>query len=182
MAGNKWRVALWALAGTLLLLPYIAMQVTDQVRWSGRDFILGGALLFGTGFAFELALRKSASIAYRAGAGLALAGAVFLLWLCAAVGIVGSEQNGANAVFGLVVVAGVLSAVRARFEAGGMARAMLATAFVQVLVTAAALVAGWGSESAKWPWDMLALSGGFTAIWICAAALFWRANKSARAM
>lgn len=50
----------------VLLLPLVAMQVTDEVEWSLADFVFAGALLGGTGLLFELAARKAGNIAYLA--------------------------------------------------------------------------------------------------------------------
>jgi hypothetical protein len=48
----------------LLLIPFIAMQFTDEVNWTLIDFIIAGALLLGTGIMCEIALRKIANIKY----------------------------------------------------------------------------------------------------------------------
>ncbi len=43
------RVAAWAAAALILLLPLVEMQFTDQVVWEETDFALFGALLVGVG-------------------------------------------------------------------------------------------------------------------------------------
>ena len=52
----------------ILLLPLVAMQVTDEVDWGVADFVIAGALLGGTGLLLELAVRRPRNIAYRAAA------------------------------------------------------------------------------------------------------------------
>jgi hypothetical protein len=52
----------------ILLLPLVAMQITDEVDWGLADFVLAGALLVGTGLLLELAVRKPGSVAYRVAA------------------------------------------------------------------------------------------------------------------
>ena len=52
----------------ILLLPLVAMQITDEVDWGVADFVLAGALLGGTGLLLELAARNGNTIAYRAAA------------------------------------------------------------------------------------------------------------------
>jgi hypothetical protein len=52
----------------LLLLPLMAMQITDEVDWGAADFVFAGVLLGGTGLLLELAWRKQGNIAYRAAA------------------------------------------------------------------------------------------------------------------
>ena len=39
---NAWRIARWTVAGTLLALPAVAMQVTDEVNWTVSDFVFAG--------------------------------------------------------------------------------------------------------------------------------------------
>lgn len=52
----------------ILLLPLVAMQITDEVDWGLADFVIAGFLLGGTGLLLELAARKPRNIAYRAAA------------------------------------------------------------------------------------------------------------------
>src|ERR687893_1231919 len=87
---SRWRIAAWGTAAALMLLPLFAMQVTDEVVWDLFDFAFFGALLAGAGFTYELLARKTGSTAYRAAVGVALAGAFILVWMNAAVGIIGS--------------------------------------------------------------------------------------------
>jgi hypothetical protein len=51
----------------ILLLPLVAMQITDEVDWGLADFAFAGVLLGGTGLLLhELAARKAGNIAYQA--------------------------------------------------------------------------------------------------------------------
>jgi hypothetical protein len=52
----------------ILLLPLVAMQITDEVDWGVADFVFAGALLAGTGLLLELAARKAGNILYPAAA------------------------------------------------------------------------------------------------------------------
>lgn len=101
-AGLTWRHLYWPLAGAALLLPLLAMQVTEEVDWSGADIVLMGALLLGVGGTFELAARMSDDLSYRLGVSGALA-AGFLLWVNGAAGIIGTEDNSANLIYGGVL-------------------------------------------------------------------------------
>jgi hypothetical protein len=82
------KVFLWiALAtGLILLVPLIAMQLSDEVVWSLLDFATAGALLFGTSLLFVLAARK-VDKRYRVAIGIALMAALLYVWLELAVGI-----------------------------------------------------------------------------------------------
>jgi hypothetical protein len=164
---RRWRLAAWSVAALLLLLPLVAMQFTDEVNWSLADFVVFGALLAGVGGAFELAVRTTRNAAYRAAVGVALAAAFLLVWANGAVGIIGSEDNPANAMFGGVLVVGIVGAAFARFRPRGMARALVATALAQVTVAVIAAVAGLG--------HIFVATGFFGALWLASSWLFRRA-------
>jgi hypothetical protein len=153
------------------------MQVTDEVDWDLADFASAGALLVGVGVTYELAARMTASRAYRAAVGVALAAALILVWMNLAVGIIGTEDNPANLMFGGVLAVGIVGAVIARLQPQGMARALVATALAQALVAVIALIAGLGSTGPGWPGDILVLTGFFAALWVGSALLFRKAAR-----
>ena len=175
--GSRSGIAAWAAAALLLLLPSIAMQFTNEVVWDLADFALDGALLVGTGVTFEAAARKTNNSAYRAAVGVALAAAFILVWVNGAVGVIGTESNDANLMYGGVLAVGVIGALIARLRAHGMARAFFATALAQALVAVIALVAGLGSTAPIWPRDILMLTGFFVALWLGSAWLFRKAAR-----
>ncbi|MDB5185662.1 MAG: rane protein [Candidatus Saccharibacteria bacterium] len=77
----------------ILLLPLLAMQFTDEVKWDLRDFAAIGALLLGAGLIFELVTTR-VNAKYRAVTAVALAAAVLLIWVELAVGIIGTPFAG----------------------------------------------------------------------------------------
>lgn len=79
------RIAL--VIGLVLLVPLVAMQFTDEVRWSFGDFVVMGALLCGAGLGYTLATRRSRSAACRLGVGVAIGGVFLLTWAHLAVGL-----------------------------------------------------------------------------------------------
>jgi hypothetical protein len=97
-----------------------------------------------------------------------------------AVGIVGSEDNPTNLGFYLVVASAGACAFTARLRADAMARAMLATAGLQALLT---LVVATAPSTARiepmGATGVLVLGGGFTALWLVSAALFHRSARQA---
>lgn len=171
---GRWRVAGWGAAGALVLLPWLAMQVTDEVNWSVGDFAVAGLLLAGVGATFELAVRRTGDRRYRSAVALTLAAAFLLVWVNGAVGIIGSDDNPANLLHGAVLVVAIAGAVLARGRPAGMARAMYAAALAQMLVAATAVILGWGSPRSG-PLEILALNGAFAGMWLAAAGLFRRA-------
>jgi len=174
--GSRWRIAGWATAALILLLPLVAMQFTDEVNWDVADFGLFGTLLVGVGVAYELAVRKRGDTAYRAAVGVALAAAFLLVWVNGAVGIIGSEDNPANLMYGGVLAVGIIGAIIARFQPHGMARALFATALAQALVAVIALLGGLGSPWSG-PLEIAALNGIFVALFAGSALLFQKAAR-----
>lgn len=54
---ESWRWPLWTFSGVLLILPAVAMLFTDEVRWTGADFIAAAAIFAAIGCAIELIVR-----------------------------------------------------------------------------------------------------------------------------
>ena len=106
--GSRWRMAPWIAAAFLLLLPFVAMQFTNQVSWDETDFLVMGAMLFGACGAWELAARMTGNSAYRAAVGVAVVAAFLLIWINLAVGIIGSEDNPANLMYLGVLAIGLM--------------------------------------------------------------------------
>lgn len=179
--GSRWRIAGWSAAALLLLLPLVAMQFTDEVHWTSADFILAATSLLGVGTLLELAVRKTGNAAYRWAFGLALITALLLVWVNGAVGIIGSEDNDANLLYGGVLAVGILGSVLARFRPRGMAHALLATALAQASVAVGAAVAGAGTPYSG-ALEIVALNGGFVALWVGSAVLFRRAARERPAL
>ena len=175
--GRIWRMAPWVIAALILLLPLIAMHFTDEVVWDETDFAVFGAMLFGACSAYGLATRMTGSVAYRAAVGIAVVAAFILTWINLAVGIIGSEENPANLMYGGVLAIGMLGALIVRFQPHGMAGALVATALAQALVGMIALIAGLGSTGPHWPGAIVFLNGFFTALWLISAWLFRKAAR-----
>lgn len=175
--GFPVRPVAWTLAAGLLLLPAVAMRFSDEVRWTLSDFVFAGVLIGSVGLAFEWLARRGGA-AYRAGAACALLAVFGLVWLNAAVGLVGSEDDPANWMFAGVIAVAVGGAAAARLQAPGMARACGAAGVAQALVSGVALGAGMGADGPAWPADVLVLTAGFTGLWSLAAWLFGRASRA----
>lgn len=167
-AGKRWRVAVWLLAAGLFLLPLVAIQLTDEVRWTVFDFVVWAAMLLVACGAYELVARMSPDRHYRLGAGVAIATGFLVTWVNGAVGMIGSEGNPYNLLFLAAIAVGAAMALVAWFRAAGMARALCATAAVHGAVSLVALAAGWDLRGAV-------LSLCFALPYLVAAGLFRRA-------
>jgi hypothetical protein len=169
---SRLRAIAWGTAAIMLLLPVFAMQVTDEVDWDAADFVVFGAMLVAAGGAYELAVRVTSNKAYRAAFAVALMAAFILVWLNLAVGIIGSEENPANLMYGAVLAVGLLGASIARFRPRGMARALVATALAQASVAVIVLTTGLGVSGRLGVGSILTLNGLFVTLWLGAAWLF----------
>jgi hypothetical protein len=181
IAQNKRLIGIIFAAALILLVPLVAMQFTEEVNWDLFDFAFMGALLLGTGLAYDLAARRAGTMAYRAAVGVALAAAFLLVWINGAVGLIGSEDNPANLLYGGVLAVGVFGASIARFRSHGMARALFAAALAQALVPVIALIVWKPSvASAEEFLGMLSVFGVnsfFVVLFVASAMLFRRAAR-----
>jgi hypothetical protein len=168
-----WRILRCGVAAGLLLVPLVA-----GFPWTLSDYLFAGAVFAIVGGTFELAVRKSGNQWYRGGVAVALATAFLLVWINAAVGIIGSEDNPANLMFIAVILVAVAGAVLARFEAAGMARAMMVAAAAEALVGVIALVGRFGAQEPPFFPGVLLLIGFFALTWLLSAWLFRQAARS----
>lgn len=167
-----WRIAMWATAVLLLMIPAVAMRLTPEVTWTGSDFVVMGVMLGIACGACELAARASDHGSYRMAAGVAIGVAFITVWANLAVGMIGDEDNPLNLLFGGVLAIALTGAIVARFEPAGMARAMVLAAAAQ----AAAGALGLSTDPRGAVFSML-----FALPWLLSAALFRRARRDAAA-
>ena len=95
MITNKQRsFVIYGLAALLLVIPFIGMQFTKKINWSGFDFLIAGILLFGTAFCVDMILKMEKKNAKRMFYIVLILLALFLIWAELAVGIFGSPVAG----------------------------------------------------------------------------------------
>ena len=164
----------------LLLIPLVAMQFTQEVVWTLSDFVFAGVVFFGTGLTYVLIARKWNNTVYRIAVGVAVAAGFLLVWANAAVGLVGSEENDANMLYGGVLAVALIGAFVARFRPVGMSYAMFAASLTYVLVTVIALFiwkpTGAAAEPQVHMVNVLGANGIFAALWAVSGLLFRRAS------
>jgi hypothetical protein len=104
--GSRPAVRVALVTAFILLLPLIAMQITDEVDWGVADFVLAGVLLGGSGLLLQqLAARRGGNAVHRV---LATAIGVAAIVLGEA-----DDAPGLMLFGGLLIVATVALAVRA---------------------------------------------------------------------
>ena len=82
------------IVGLLLLIPLIAMQLTDEVDWSFFDFIIMSALLTITGLLIGIVVKKIKYYQYRKVFILIIVMMFFLIWAELGVGLFGTPFAG----------------------------------------------------------------------------------------
>lgn len=83
------KVFLWIalVTGLILLVPFLAMQFSNEVNWDETDFIVIGILVFGVGSIFVLVARKIRKTWHRVAIDIVLLVTLFYIWAELAVGI-----------------------------------------------------------------------------------------------
>ena len=91
---NQRFAGILVMVALLLLVPFVAMRFTGEVKWSGFDFVVAGVLLLGTGLLVELALRLVKETRYRLIAVGVILFLAFIAWAELAVGLIGTPLAG----------------------------------------------------------------------------------------
>lgn len=135
MMNTKSLLPVLIVPALILLIPALAMLFkVEGWAWDAGSFVVAWILMAGVGLAYKLVTRKAVNRVYRVATGIALAAGLILVWINGAVGIIGSEDNPANLLYGGVLAIGVVGAVAARLEPLGMSRTLSVTALAQFLV------------------------------------------------
>ena len=173
------RLAPIALAGALIIVAF-ALVASDG---DADAMALGmcAALILVAPFAM-IAPGLPHNIAYRSAMGIALAATFILFWMIGAVNLMtpDDEQHPNDVMYILVPVVGTIGAAIARFQPRGMARAMAATALVQMLVPSIVVIAGLNLvpvSLSQLVWFTLMVNGPFAAMYLGSAWLFGKADR-----
>ena len=160
----------------ILLIPAVAMLF--KVRgwaWGPGDFVLGWVFIGGAVAAYKFAADKVPNVFYRLATGLAVLTGLGLLWINAAVGLIGREDNPANLLYGGVLAIGLAAAAIARLQPMGMARALFVTAAAQLLVPVVALIF-WRADFSPGVGPVFGLNFCFVLLFAGSALLFRHAG------
>jgi hypothetical protein len=162
----------------VLLIPLVGVMVSEDWQWTWHDFAFAWVALACTTFVYRLlATRAVANLAYRLGAGLAVAAGLLISWFTAAVRIIGGENPG-NILYAGVILTGLIGVGLAGFKPAGMARAAFATAFTTFLVPVIALLF-WPSDFSPGVPQVFLLNGCFVLMFVGAGLLFRQAERQA---
>lgn len=162
----------------LLLIPAIGNQTIEGWNWSLFDFVWAGAMIAGVQFAYHAFAKKINHHTYKMAAALGLGATFILLWINAAVGIVG-DDDGINMIFFLsIVITFIVGSLISKGSPRGMAKTLYALAGVTILIPTAGFILsravyGKSPEMIK----IYALCGMFALLFIGSGLLFRKAAK-----
>ena len=92
---NKRVLGIIIVICALLTVPFWAMKLgVEGVKWTAIDFIAAGIMLFGAGFAIEIALRVITKFQYRVAACIGILLVLAVVWAELAVGLIGTPLAG----------------------------------------------------------------------------------------
>lgn len=94
ITANKRLIGIVLTVVVLLLIPFTAMQFSEEVKWTLSDFVVAGTLLLGTGLLCELVIRKVRSTRRRVLICAVLLLMLLLVWAELAVGVFGTPLAG----------------------------------------------------------------------------------------
>ena len=108
--------------------------------------------------------------------GVALGTALMMLWLMAAVGLLGIEGDPADRMYFGVLAVGLVGALVARLRPVEMAYAMMAMVIALGAVAAAALAMGMHNAPYSSILEIVGINGMFGVLFAGSAFLFWRSG------
>ena len=164
----------------LLLIPFTAMQFTEEVQWTASDFVIAGSMLFCAGLAFLLLKEKQQNTLYRIASATAVGSILFLVWANLAVGIIGSEDNVINLFYFGIIAVGLAGAALSRMRPAGMALTLFALAFTQLLITVSALTMGMHHLPGSSISEILGVNGFFITLFALSGILFRLAENAGK--
>ena len=84
---NKSLTLIISVVASLLLIPLIVMQFTNEVKWTLMDFIVAAILLLSTGLSYNFVIQKVKNTKFRVAICLAILAILLLVWAELAVGV-----------------------------------------------------------------------------------------------
>ena len=175
---RKTLLTLALVPSCVLLIPAAAMLFkVEGWAWSPGDFVVMWLMLAAAIAGYSFVASKAPNSAYRAAAGLAVTTGVMLIWINGAVGVIGSEENPANLMYGGVLAVSLAGAALARLQPLGMSRALFVTAAAQFLVPVVALVF-WRTDFSPGVPQVFALNFGFVMMFAGSGLLFRHAGSA----
>lgn len=161
-------------ATVLLLIPYTASFYVDGWLWTGSDYVFAWVLFSFVSLAVAFAVQSAKGIVYKLAVGLAAATAFLVVWINAAVGLIGDRDI--NMVYPFVVLGGIIAAALVQSQPRGMSRTLVGLAVAQMAVPVLALTID-SSNFSPGILRVFLLNGFFALMWGGSALLFQHAAR-----
>ena len=173
---SKSIILVFLIATLLLIIPLLGNNFVNGWNWTLGDFIFAWIMFAFFGLAYVLVSRKMNNPAYKTAVGIAVITSFLLIWINAAVGIIGDGP--VNILYPGVIILGVIGALIARFRPKGMFKTLFLMAVVQMLVPIIALFI-WPAEVVWSPgiFRVFCLTVFFSALFVVSALLFRKAAR-----
>lgn len=177
---NQQDLRLIALVPTgLLLIPFVGNLTVAGWNWTWHDFLFAWVIFaFTTAFLRFLIVRAQGSLAYKAGAALAIGTGFCITWGTFAVQLIG-EDNPGNVLYLLMILGGFIGVLVARFRAAGLAWVAFAMAAALALIPVVAVLR-WPADFAPGYPKVQLLSAGFATLFIASGLCFRHAARTAK--
>lgn len=89
MITRNWDVvSVFVVTALILVIPLIAMQLSDEVDWQLPDFVVIGTILVGAGLGFVYAARRIDNVTRRLALAAVFLVALLYVWAELAVGVI----------------------------------------------------------------------------------------------
>lgn len=154
----------------LLLVPLYGNFYIEGWNWSGGDFVVMGAIIWIAAFLFELARTSTQNMTYKLAASIAVAASFLLVWVNAAVNIIG-DDNPVNTLYALIVIVGIIAAANMKFQSVRLSRMLFVVSGLLLIVPVIGLIAT-PENIAPGVMGIFLLSGFFAVAYALAGFLF----------
>ena len=164
----------------LLLIPFLATLISDQVNWDVFDFLILGTILAALAIIYEIAINKSENTIYKVAVAIASIAMLLLFWVNGGVGIIGSEDQPANYLYGVVLLIILFGIPISKFKADKMAQTMFIAAGAQMLVPVVAYLI-WPPPLTSWAPGVVGvylMTAFFAMLFLVSGLLFRRARTT----
>lgn len=138
------------------------------MNWDALDYMVALALLGASAAAYWIATRPARSVWHHLAVMIGAGGALLLLWMQLAVGLVGDGDHPINQAMGLVLVVSAIGALLSRFRASGMRTTLLVAAGTQMVLGALGFIL----LPAMYFSDIFLVTAFFSGLWTASAFLF----------
>ncbi len=138
------------------------------MNWDALDYMAALALVAGSTGAYWIATRSARSLWHHVAVLIAAGGALLMLWMQLAVGLIGSGAHPINEAMGLVLVVGATGALLSRFRASGLRTTLLVAAGTQMVLGAIGFIL----LPAEFFSDTFLVTAFFSGLWTASAFLF----------